>query len=153
MLADFKQEGLIVSSSDAPLIRAGYANLIFLLLAVGLILINQALIDFGIDKIIKGIMLVCFCLLMLKIYAHSVSKIFIKDGKALVVIGPFSRNEIGIDDILETKIYGIPSSMTLFIKVKKKSSPLPKFYFFVAVSTNYGSYADTRKKLEALLMQ
>jgi hypothetical protein len=150
---DLKQEGLIVIRSDVPLVRAGYANLIFLLLAVGLVLINQALSDFGIAKVIKGIMLVGFCLLMLKIYTQSVSKILIKDRKALVIVGPLSRTEIWIDDILETKVFGISSSMTIIFKIRRKSSVIPKFYFFVAVSTNYGSYADTRKKLDSLLMQ
>lgn len=153
MLTDLKQEGLIVCSSNIPLVRAGYANLIFLLLTAGLILINQALSDFGIIQTIRGTLLLGFCLLMLKTYTHSVSKIFIKDGKTLVIIGPFSGTEIGIDEIIETNIYGVPSSMTIFLKVRKKSSSLPKFYFFVAASTNYGSYADTRSKLHSLLMQ
>jgi len=80
-------------------------------------------------------------------------KFFIKDGKTLVIICACSGTEIGIDEIIETNIYGIPSSMTIFLKVRKKSSFLPKFYFFVASSTNYGSYADTRSKLHSLLMQ
>jgi len=153
MSANFKQEGLTISRSDVPVIRVGFANIIFLLLFFGLILINQALNDFGIDIFIKEIILLCFCLATLKVYTHSISKIIIKDQKKLVIVGPFSNTEIDSAEIYRTTVYGIPSSMTIFLKVKKKLSFLPSVYFFVAVSTNYGSYADTKKKLILLMKQ
>ncbi|KJS28277.1 MAG: hypothetical protein VR64_19705 [Desulfatitalea sp. BRH_c12] len=119
MSADFEQEGLAISSSDVPVIRVGFANIIFLLLLFGLILINQALNDFGIDIYIKEIILLCFCLATLKVYTHSISKIIIKDQKTLVIVGPFSNTEIDSAEIIRTTVYGIPSSMTIFLRLKK----------------------------------
>lgn len=153
MLAGFKQEGMVICSSDAPVIRVGFSNIIFLLFFVGLILINQVLNDFGINIFVKGTILLCFCLATLKVYTHSVSKIYIKDGIKIVIVGPFSDTEIDLVEIIRAKVYGIPSSMTIFLEVKRKMKFLPSFYYFVSTSTNYGPYADTRIKLISLLKE
>ncbi|MFH1673858.1 MAG: hypothetical protein ABIF87_10610 [Pseudomonadota bacterium] len=146
-----KREGLIVSSSNVPVIRAGYSNIILLLLLVMLVLINQVLNDFGMALFPRGLILLGLCLVILKVYTHSVSRIFINDGKTLVLVGPFSESKINAGEIVETKVYGIPSSMTIFLKIKRKASTLPVFYFFVAASTSYGTYANTKTKLLSLL--
>jgi hypothetical protein len=153
MRTGFKQDAIVVGSSNFPVIRAGYANIIFLLLIVGSVLINQAMNDLSINIVLKGITLSIFCLATLKAYTHSISKLFIKDGKTLVIVGPFSNSEIGTAEIVKTKVYGIQSSMTIFVKIKRKTKFLSSFYFFVAASTNYGSYTDTKLKLISLLKE
>ncbi len=153
MFDDFKQEGMAISSCDVPVIRVGFSNIIFLLFFIGLILINQVLNDYGVNIFVKGIILFCFCLSTLKVYTHSVSKIYIKDRKTIVIVGPFSDTKIELVEIIGVKIYGIPSSMTIFLEVKRKMYFLPSFYYFVSTSTNYGPYADTRIKLISLLKE
>jgi hypothetical protein len=153
MNTEFKQEGIIVGNSNYPVIRAGYANILFLLLIVWSILIYQAMNELNINLIVKGIILSVFLLATLKVYSHSISKLFTKDGMILVIVGPFSNIEIGSDEIVKTKVYGIQSSMTIFVKIQRKTKLLPSFYFFVAASTNYGSYANTRLKLISILSE
>ena len=151
MLADPKHEGLIVSGNTTPVIRAGYSNGMFLLLPVWSVLINEVLKEFGIAPFIRGVVLLGFCLAGLKVYSHSLSRIFIKNGKTLVLVGAFTETEIDADDILETKVYALLSCMQIFLKVKRKTSSLPAFYHFIAPVTNYGGCADTRTKLLLLL--
>ncbi len=153
MLAALKQEDLIVSNSNVPLIRAGYANIIFLLLIIGLILIKQALSAFQIPAYVQWLLLSNYCLMILISYIHSISRISIKDKKTLVLTTPFSATKINNSEIDNAKVFAIPSSMTIILKIRRKTSALPEFYYFIAASTNYGSYADTRTKLVSLLTQ
>ena len=90
---------------------------------------------------------------MLKVYNHSVSKLFLKNRTRLIIVGPFSESVFDSSEVELTKVYGIPSSMTIFVMIKKTTSVLPKFYFFVALSTNCGSYADTITRLKLLLKE
>ena len=151
MPADPKQEGLIVSGSDVPVLRAGWSNIILFVLLVWSVLINQVLKDIGIAPFVRGVVVLGLCLAGLKVYSHSVSRIFIKNGKTLVLIGPLAATEIDADDILETDVSGIPSSSTVLLKVKRRTSLLPTFYYFATFVTNYGGYDDTRAKLLSLL--
>lgn len=153
MLSNMEHEGIIISRSNVPIIRAGLSNIIFLLLLVTLVLVNQVLYDFDMRLFPRILILLGICLVILKAYNHSVSRLFIKDGKNLVLVGPFSESVFDSSTIEVASVYGIPSSMTIFIMIKKKTSALPRFYFFVAVSTNYGSYADTKTKLVSLLKE
>ena len=131
---------IIVNSSQLPIIRAGYSNIIFLLLAVALILVNQILIDINSSVYIKTLVLLVTTIITFKVYTHSVSKLYIKDNKNLVFVGPISESIVDASKIKMTKVYGIPSSMTLLIKINKQGTVLPVFHYFIAVSTNCGSY-------------
>lgn len=141
---------VIINNSNIPVIRAGYANFIFLLLVVGLILTNQALIDIGVIMALRLITLFLFCILMLKIYTQSISKILIKNEE-LIIVGPISQNVFRFDEMLDVKVYGLPTSMTIFVKIKEQATKLPKFFFFIAVSTNHGTYLNTKIEVETLL--
>jgi hypothetical protein len=144
------KNGIIINSNQLPIIRAGYANIIFLLLAVVLILANQILVDFSSAIVLRILVLLAIFILILKIYTHSLSRIYV-DEKNLVFIRPISKSIIDTTRIMKTKVYGIPSSMTIFIQIKKRGELLPLLYFFVATSTNCGSYMDTKAKLISLL--
>jgi hypothetical protein len=145
------KDAIIVNSSHLPVIRAGYSNIIFLLFAIALILANQVLVDLNTAIYSKIIVFLVMCYVALKLYTHSVSRLYIKDKKSLVFIGPISKSIIDVSKIKMTKVYGIPSSMTMLIQVKKKDAAIPIFYFFVAISTNCGSFMDTKIKLISLL--
>lgn len=151
MYVNTDKNAIIVNSSHLPVIRAGYSNIIFLLLAIALILANQILVDLNIAIYSRILVFLIICFVTLKVYTHSVSRLYIKDKKSLVFIGPISKSIIDASKIKMTTVYGIPSSMILFIRIQKKDVAFPIFYFFVAVSTNYGSYKDTKIKLISLL--
>ena len=151
MYVNTDKDAIIVNSSHLPVIRAGYSNIIFLLLAIALILANQILVDLNIAIYLRILVFLIICFVTLKVYTHSVSRLYIKDKKSLVFIGPICKSIINASKIKMTTVYGIPSSMILFIRIQKKDVAFPIFYFFVAVSTNYGSYKDTKIKLISLL--
>jgi hypothetical protein len=148
-----QQEEIIISGSSVPVIRAGYSNIIFLLLPITLILVNQLLNEFNTTIFPRTIILLIILIIVLKVYTHSVSRLYIKEGKTLVIVGPIFESTIDSSEIKMTKVYGIPSSMTIFFVIKKANVTLPKFYFFVAVSTNYGPYKSTKLKLVSLLRE
>jgi hypothetical protein len=154
MWADPEQEGLIVSRSDTPVVRAGWlANIMMpFLIAVWSVLINQVLKDLGIAPFIRGAVVLGVCLVGARLYSRVVCRIFIKNGKTLVVLGPFAATEINADDILKTDVCALTSCGWIILEVKRKSSRLPAFYhIFVAPVTNYGGCADTAAKLRVLL--
>lgn len=153
MLSNDKHKEIVISASNTPVIRAGFSNLLFLFLIVILILVNHMLYSFNISLFLRLLFLFAICLMMLKVYNHSVSKLFLKDKSSLILVGPFSKTIFDSSEIELTEVYGIPSSMTIFIMIKKKTSVLSKFFFFVALSTSCGSYADTKKRLELLLKE
>lgn len=153
MLSNIENEGIIISRSNVPIIRAGFSNIIFLFLIIALILVNQMIYDINIPLFYRLLILLGVLLVILKIYNHSVSRLFLKDEKSIVLVGPFSETVFDSSEIKATQVYGIPSSMTIFIMIKKTASFFPKFYFFVALSTNYGSYTDTKTKLISLLKE
>jgi hypothetical protein len=153
VIANSKEKGMVVGSSDIKMIRVGFSNIIFIIFFVGLILLNQVLNDLNINILVKGIILLVFCLATLKVYTHSVSRIYINDGKTIVIVGPFSIVEIDLLEISKTKIYGIPSSMTIFLEIKRKMNFFPSFYYFVSTSTNYGPYNDTMIKLASMISE
>jgi hypothetical protein len=144
---------IIVNSSHLPIIRVGYSNIIFFLLAIALIFVNQILIEINSSVYIKFLILLAISSMTFKVYTHSVSRLYIKDNKSLVFVGPISKSIIDASKIRMTKVYGIPSSMTIFILIKKRGTAIPVFHFFIAVSTNYGSYLDAKRKLIALLQK
>jgi len=150
MCDDSQQKEIIINSSNIPVIRSGFSNIIFLLLFIFLILLNQILNDFDIGIFLKMVVFLVICILTLKIYNCSIARIYIKNGKKLVLVGPVSQSTIDTSRIEKVEVYGIPSSMTIFITIKIKDTKLPKFYFFVSVSTNCGSYTDTKIRLMAL---
>lgn len=152
-MSNMEHEGIVVSGSNVPVIRAGFSNILFLLLIIILILINQLFLGFNMSLFPRLLILFVICLVMLKVYNQSVSKLFLKDRTKLVIIGPFSESAFDSSEIELTRVYGIPSSMTIFIMIKKTTSVLPKFYFFVALSTNCGSYEDTKTRLQLLLKE
>ena len=153
MSSNIENEGIIISNSNLPIIRAGFANIILLLLFIALILVNQMLNSFNVPLFFRALILLGVFLVMLKIYNHSVSRLFFKDGKSIVLVGPFCETVFDSSEIKATQVYGIPTSMTIFIMIKKTTSFVPKFYFFVALSTNHGSYTDTKTKLISLLKE
>jgi hypothetical protein len=151
MVVTTQRTEIIVTSSNVPIIRSGFSNVIFFLLAVALIFVNQILNDFGVPPLIKTIIAIIICVVALKVYGRSVSKLYVKDGKNLVIVGPVSESMIDVSEIEKADVYGIPSSMTIFVIVKTKKANFPKWYFFVSVSTNCGSYAETKTRLTGLL--
>ena len=150
MRDDLKQEALIVSSSNTPIIRAEFSNFILFLLFIGLIFINKVLIDFGFNFYLKFLILLGVCLIAFSIYNQSISRLHIKDEEELIITGPLFKSIFKLSEIEKVEVYGIPSSMTIFVTIKKKNSLIPKFYYFIAISTNYGAYADTKDKLISL---
>jgi hypothetical protein len=153
MPADRQDEGLIISGNTTPLIRVGYSNIIFFLLPVWSILINQALRDLGAAPLIRGTVLLALCVAALKVYSHAVSRIAIRDGRTLVLVGPFAETEIDAADILKADVFGFSSCMTIVLEIRRKTASLPMYYYFVAVVTNYGAHAETRAELLSLLRQ
>ena len=121
------------------------------MLAIALILVNQIISDLNLTVYGRICVLLIICLVTLKLYKHSVSKLYITGTGSLVVIGPFSKSRIDTSKIKMARVYGIPSSMTILLKVKKIDAKLPAFFYFIAVSTNHGSYMDTKIKLLSLL--
>ncbi len=151
MCDDSQQKEIIINSSNIPVIRSGFSNIIFLLLFIFLILVNQILNDFDISFFLRMVIFLVVCILTLKIYSCSIARICIENGEKLVLVGPVSQSTIDVSKIEKVAVYGIPSSMTISIMIKIKDIKLPKFYFFIAVSTNCGSYADTKIRLMSLL--
>ena len=151
MTINSDKDAIIVNISHVPVIRAGYFNVIFLLLAFALILANQILIDLNVAVYTRLLVLLIICLVTLKVYNHSVSKLYLKNNNSLIVIGPFFTSIIPASKIEATKVYGIPSSMTIFLQIKRNDAKFPVIYFFIAISTNQGSYKDTKLKLVSLL--
>lgn len=151
MTINSDKDAIIVNSSYVPVIRAGYFNIIFLLLAFALILANQILIDLNFGLYARLLVLLIIFFVTLKIYNHSVSRLYIENDNNLIVIGPFFKSTIDASKIKATKVYGIPSSMTIFFQIKINDAKFPVIYFFIAISTNQGSYKDTKLKLISLL--
>lgn len=146
-----QNQHIIVSNIEKPILRAGLSNIIFLLLIIFLISVNQILNEFFVNILLKSIIFLMIFIVTLKMYSHSISKIFVNNLGKLIVIGPISKTTIEISEIEKVEISGIPSSMIIFILLKMKNATLPKCFFIIALSTNCGSYSDTKAKLIELL--
>lgn len=148
-----QQEGLIVSGSTNPLVRAGYANLIFFLLFVFSLLINEALGGLGATASLRGLVILALCLVGLRAYSHAAARIAVKNGDTLVVVGPFGETQIRAADIVEAEVWGYPLCMMTVVKIRRKTARFPSYYHFTAVATNWGAQAETQTRLRALLAQ
>ncbi|MBW1677775.1 MAG: hypothetical protein JRF57_16320 [Deltaproteobacteria bacterium] len=151
MSADIQHQDIIINSSGTPVLRSGFSNLIFVLLAIMLVFANQILNEFYITLLPKTVIFLIIIIVAFKIYGHSISRLTLKNGQKIVMVGPISKATIDISEIERAQVSGIPSSMIIFIELKMKNARLPKWYFFVAFSTNCGSYNDTKAKLVELL--
>ncbi len=144
-------ETLIVSNSNVPIVRAGYANLIWLLLPIALVLLDQGLEDLKAGPGARVLLLAGLCLMALTNYLHALSAISVSDDNTLTLVRPVSSTRIPISSIDHVTLYSLPASMFIYLKVKKKASRLPSFFFFVAASTSSGGFADTERKLGDLI--
>jgi len=142
-----RQKEIIITSSNVPVIRSGFSNILFFLLFIAVIVVNRILNDFNVSLVPKALIILFICVVTLQIYCRSVSKIYFKDGSGIVIVGPIFESKIDASQIEKIDVYGIPSSMTIFLTIKMKKTRLPKWYFFIAVSTNCGSFEATRTRL------
>jgi hypothetical protein len=137
--------------SRVPIIRSGYANLIFFLSFIALLLVNYIPTEYELPLLFKVLISIFICIVTLKAYACSVSRIFLTNENELVIEGPVSESTFNTSLIEKAEVYGIPSSMAIFFILKFNNLRFPKFFFFVAVSTNCGSYSATKECLTELL--
>lgn len=144
-------DSLVVSPSETPIVRAGYANAILVPLVAGLILSNQALSDVGAPPWIRAIVLVGIFLAALWLYSHSMSRICVGSGPALHLVTPFFKVEMPCDEIVSARVLGIPSSMTLIVSLKLRLPARRRFYYCIAPHTDAGTYAASRQRLTELL--
>lgn len=151
MTSPLSQDELVVSRSRTRVLRAGYANAILLLAAIGLFLANQALLEGGANALARAVVLIGLGLGVLKVYSWSLSRLYIEQGRTLVLVGPLSRSAIELSDIVGYEVGGIPASQFVSVKIRVRSSRWPRYRFFVAVFTNLGPYSETRARLQELL--
>ncbi|GEM_PF-2875558 len=152
MGAEPEEEGLIVTDGEVPVLRAGYANMLWFCTLVASVLLNQVLKDVGAAPFIRGVAVTALCVAAWKMYNQYVSRIFIKDGSTLVIVGPLAETHVHADDIVATDVSVHASAFTVVLKVTRRGSLFPAFcYFVVAPVTNYGGCADSGTRLRLLL--
>jgi len=146
-----KDKELKISGSTVPIIRAGFANIIFIVLFSFLVLLNQLLSDLSLSTLPRAILVILIIALAIKIYLHSVSRFYIREDGSFVIVGPLFEKRIHLLNVAKTKIYGMPTSMTIVLMIKTKNSLLPSFFFFVAISNFLGPFNETKEKLASIL--
>lgn len=151
MSKEHQQREIIINSSEIPILRAGLSNIILFLLLISLIYTNQLLNEISLTLLPKIVIFLIIIIVTLKVYSNSISRLSVKDGNQLIIVGPISKTTIDTSKIVKTDISGIPSSMIILVMFKMKNATLPKCYFFVALSTSCGSYSDSKKELADLL--
>lgn len=145
------QEEFFVNGSRTPVLRAGYSNSLLIILAIALGLCNQAMIDGGAAAWVRGIALVGLSLVGLYVYACSLSRIYVRNGQELVLVGPLTEDSIELREIAAYEVWGIQASQFVCLKLRLRSSSRPRFRFVVAVSTSAGGYAETKAHLRTLM--
>jgi hypothetical protein len=149
--ADSQVTEIIFCDSTVPVIRGGISNVLFLVLFAAIIGLNQSLKDLDADDILRILSVSFLCLLTMRVYVSSVSRLYVKNGNKLVLVNPIRESVITISEIEKTQVSGIPSSMIILLTMKCKTRKLPRFHFMIAVSTNLGGYEDTRMGLISFL--
>lgn len=150
MELDRQQKEIIVSTSNIPIIRAGYANSIIFIAYSWSALIWQFMTYIGTLYIAKWFALIIGFYLFIFIYNRALSKIIINENY-LVMEHPLSRSNICWNVVREVKVLDFPPSLTVILRIKYVNRSLPKFYYFVSPSTSAGSYNDTLDTLSLLL--
>ena len=150
MASDSDPTEIIITSSNVPVIRSGLSNILFFLCIIAVIFFNQILKELHVSLLPRLICILIICTAALAIYSRSVARIYFKDGRAVVIVRPVSETELEASQIKSIDVYGIPASMTIFLLVRMRKIKFPKWFFFVAVSTNCGSYGATFTKLKKL---
>jgi hypothetical protein len=147
MSSENETEGLVVSSATVPVLRGGFANYILLLLGVGVVLGNRALIDAGTPGWLRWMGLVAFASLALKTYLCAVARLYVRGGRTLVLVSPVSERTIEASEIVSIRVFGLSPWKLICVSVRTTSSRWPTVGHFVANATNRGSYSETKAHL------
>lgn len=147
MTTKYQCEEILVYSSELPVLRGGLYNLIFLLLLIFLIYANQIMSALSMTVMVRLVVFVVCVLVSLILYSHCVTKLSVESAGNLVIVSPISKRSIIVSEIRKTEIFGIPASASIFVLLKIENARLPKWFFLLALSTNCGSYRDTKSKL------
>lgn len=137
---------LVVNESKTPVLRAGYANLLFVLAPIFALLLDKVLSEKGLVDIYRAGVLVFIPIVFLGMYSVAVSRINLAQS-GLCFVCSFKTVRIPLQRIQDVSLFEIPSCLTACLRVKEKGRIFPHFFYFIAVSTNLGPFSETVRQL------
>ena len=146
-----RENGIEVTSSRTPIVRAAWANMLLFIIFVYVTIVYEILSDIGVALVFKIPVVVIVCIAGLYLYSRSISRIYRTKEDGLVIVGPLGSSQIDLSQVERIRIHETPSSQTVSLLIKKKAVRFPSLYFLIAVQTNQGCFADTKAKLSLLL--
>ena len=110
-------------------------------------MLNLVLLEIHIGIYLRVIIVIVFILLIIKIYLHSIARLFIRNRDTIVIVGPLKETEIKLSEVDKITISGGRSGFFIGIEIKMKNKKIPRMYHFPAFQTNYGLYKDTKSEI------
>ncbi len=136
------KENIQVSNSQVRFIRVSYANILMFISFICLVLVNQVMIDFGVQSFVRIISLIALTLFWVKLYLSCIGSIQF-DKEKIIYTNAIRKKSIPLSSIVNIHLYTVPSSVTIVLQIKSINKLLPKMLILTSPSTNVGNFKDT----------
>lgn len=141
---------IIITKSELPILRGGFANCLFFIIFVWVMIGIELIKEFNVP-IIGSILLFLVLVYFIRNYLSFSSKIFFSKRR-IKVIKSIGTINIDVASIERIKISGSSMNESIFLKLKLKQRYWPISLSIIPFDeTNIGNYRDTLEYLEAVL--